>query len=148
MNLNVPFLTGLIFSVLIGISPSAHADEVELAEMRQSAIEAGDPAAGESLFRKKCRACHKIGEDAKNGAGPVLNAIVGAEIASVEGFKYSKPFRAKKEEGLVWTPETIDEYLISPRAFITKTKMSFIGFKKPDDRANVIAYLATVTGEE
>ena len=105
-----------------------------------SALAEGDAAAGEKVF-KKCKACHAVGDGAKNKVGPMLNGIVGSEIASVEGFKYSKAFKAKKEEGLVWTAEVLDEYLTKPKAYIKGTKMSFAGLKKEKQREDVIAYL-------
>ncbi|MHA1529286.1 MAG: c-type cytochrome [Alphaproteobacteria bacterium] len=113
-----------------------------LTGMADPALAGGDAAAGEKIF-KKCKACHKVGDGAKNGVGPMLNGIIGNEIASVEGFekKYSKAFMAKKDEGLVWTDEVLDAYLTKPKAYIKGTKMSFPGLKKEADRANVIAYL-------
>ena len=99
-------------------------------------------AAGEKVF-KKCKACHSVGDKAKNKVGPMLNGIVGNEIASVDGFKYSKAFMAKKDEGLVWTAEVLDAYLTKPKKYIKGTKMSFPGLKKETQRADVIAYLST-----
>ena len=99
-------------------------------------------AAGEKVF-KKCKACHAVGEGAKNKVGPMLNGIVDNEIASVDGFKYSKAFLAKKAEGLVWTVDVLDSYLTKPKKFIPGTKMSYAGLKKEGDRENIIAYLMT-----
>ena len=99
-------------------------------------------AAGEKIF-KKCKACHAIGEGAKNKLGPMLNGVVGKAAGSVEGYKYSKPMLAKKDEGLVWTAEELDAFLTKPRTYLKGTKMSFPGLKKEDDRENVIAYLKT-----
>ena len=107
-----------------------------------SALAEGDAAAGEKVFRK-CKACHAVGDGAKNKVGPMLNGIVGNEIASVEDFKYSKAFLAKKDEGLVWTEEVLDAYLTKPKKYIKGTKMTFPGLRKEGDRANVIAYLLT-----
>jgi cytochrome c len=97
-------------------------------------------AAGEGVF-KKCKACHQVGEGAQNKVGPVLTGLVGRAAASVEGFKYSKPMSEKGEEGLVWTEETIAEYLKDPKGYIPKNKMSFAGLKKDEDIAAVIAYI-------
>ncbi len=113
-----------------------------LTGMAGAALAAGDAAAGEKVFRK-CKSCHQVGDGAKNRIGPMLNGIVGNEIASVEGFKYSKAFLAKKEEGLVWTDEVLDTYLTKPKKFIPGTKMSYAGLKKEGDRENIIAYLMT-----
>ncbi len=110
------------------------------------AIEAADPAliaAGEAVF-KKCSACHKVGAGAKNGTGPVLNGIVGRAAGEVEGFKYSKPLLTMAEAGLVWDAASLEVFLENPKAFMKGTKMSFAGLKKEDDRAAVIAYLATL----
>jgi len=108
-------------------------------------VAAADPAlieAGESVF-KKCKACHQIGEGAKNRSGPALNGIVGRAAGSVDGFKYSKPLMAKAEEGLVWTNESLAEFLAAPKSYIKGTKMSFAGLKKEDDLTAIIAYLAS-----
>ena len=113
-----------------------------LTGMAGAALAEGDAAAGEKVFRK-CKSCHQVGDGAKNRIGPVLTGIVGNEIASVEDFKYSKAFLAKKEEGLVWTEEVLDTYLTKPKKFIPGTKMSFSGLKKEKQRADIIAYLST-----
>ena len=107
-----------------------------------SALAQGDAAAGEKVFRK-CKACHAVGDGAKNKVGPTLNGIVDNEIASVDGFKYSKAFLAKKAEGLVWTVDVLDSYLTKPKKFIPGTKMTYAGLKKEGDRENIIAYLMT-----
>ena len=101
----------------------------------------GDAEAGEKVFNK-CKACHAVGEDAKNKSGPILNGIVGAAAGAVEGFKYSKALMAKAEEGLVWDEESLSAFLEKPRKYLPKTRMSFAGLKDEEDRANVIAYLA------
>jgi cytochrome c len=100
----------------------------------------GDPEAGEKVFAR-CKACHQVGADAKNRVGPVLTGIVGREIAGEPEFKYSEAFLAKKEEGFTWTPEHLTAYLEDPKGFIPGNKMAFAGLRKPEDIANVIAYL-------
>ncbi len=106
------------------------------------ALAEGDAAAGKKFYNK-CKGCHAVGEGAKNKVGPQLNGIVGAEIASVDGFKYSKAFKDKKAEGLVWTEQTISGYLEKPRDYIPRSRMSFAGLNKEEDRLNIIAYLMT-----
>jgi cytochrome c len=100
-------------------------------------------AAGEAVF-KKCAACHKVGEGAKNGTGPALNAMVGAPAGAVEGFRYSKPLLEAAGAGLVWDEASLDAFLENPKGFMKGTKMAFAGLKKPEDRAAVIAYLQSL----
>jgi cytochrome c len=113
-----------------------------VASIAMPALADGDAEKGEKVF-KKCKACHAVGEGAKNKVGPELNGIVDNEAASVEGFKYSKAFMEKKAEGLVWTEDNLETYLKKPKDFIPGTKMSFAGLRKEDDIENVIAYLET-----
>jgi len=98
----------------------------------------GDAAAGEKTFAQ-CKACHQAVEG-KNGVGPSLAGIVGRTAGQVAGFSYSA---ANKGSGVVWKEETMFEYLEAPQKFMPGTKMAFAGLKKPQDRANVIAYLKT-----
>jgi cytochrome c2 len=125
--------------------------EVAAEEAAEAAVEpaaevaAADPALiaeGEKVF-KKCSACHKVGESAKNGTGPQLNGIVGRAAGTVEGFNYSKPLTEMAAAGLVWDEPSIQAYIENPKAFMKGTRMAFSGLKKPEDRAAVIAYLAT-----
>lgn len=111
-----------------------------LASVAFPALAEGDAAKGEKVFRK-CKACHAVGDGAKNKVGPHLNGIIDAEIASVEGFKYSKAFVAKKAEGVVWNEAELAAYLEKPKKHTPGTKMSFAGLRKEKDRADVIAYL-------
>lgn len=121
----------------------AEAAPAEAAPMAVAA--AADPALiadGEKVF-KKCAACHKVGDKAKNGTGPIMNGIIGRAAGTVEGFKYSKPLAAMGEGGLVWDEANLHAMLENPKGFIKGTKMSFAGLKDEKDRAAVIAYLAT-----
>lgn len=98
---------------------------------------AGDPAAGEKVFNQ-CKACHTV-QAGQNRVGPSLHGVVGRKAAAVEGFKYSD---AMKNSNLTWDATTLDKYLADPKGFIPGNKMAFAGLKKPEDRANVVAYLA------
>ena len=102
----------------------------------------GDAAKGEKVFRK-CKACHAVGEDAKNKVGPLLNGIVDREAASEADFTYSPAMEQASADGLVWTAGQLDAFLEKPKEFVDGTKMAFAGLRKEQDRANVIAYLAT-----
>lgn len=102
-------------------------------------------AAGEKAF-KKCQACHKIGDGAKNGTGPHLNELFGRTIGGIDGFKYSNVFKAAAEEGQVWDEENLAEFLTKPKDYFKGTKMAFAGFKKDEDIAAVIAFLREAGG--
>lgn len=103
---------------------------------------AQDVAAGEKLFAK-CRACHAVGEGAKNKIGPQLNGLIGRTAGTAEGYKYSPAMLKAGEEGLVWEADTLKAYLADPKGFVKGNKMAFAGLKKDDEQANMIAYLAT-----
>jgi cytochrome c len=103
------------------------------------AMAEGDAAKGEKVFAK-CKACHE-NEKGVNKVGPTLKGLVGRKVASVEGYKYSEAMLAKGAEGAVWDEATLAVYLPDPKAFVPKTKMAFAGLKKPDEVADVIAYL-------
>lgn len=125
--------------------------ETEAAQEPTDAEAEVDPAdsemveAGEKVF-KKCAACHKVGDGAKNATGPVLNGVVGRAAGAVEDFKYSKPLADAAAGGLVWTPEALQEFLANPKGYMKGTKMSFAGLKKPEEIDAVIAYLSTFGG--
>lgn len=95
---------------------------------------------GEKVF-KKCKACHMVGDKAKNKVGPQLNDIIGRPAGSLEGYKFSKAMEEKGDDGLVWTEETLQAYLEKPRKFVPKTKMAFSGLRKQSDLDAIIAYL-------
>lgn len=102
-------------------------------------------AAGEKVFRK-CKACHMVGDGAKNRSGPHLNGVIGRVFGTVEGFKYSKGFVAAAEEGRIWDAASMAEFLAKPKAYMKGTKMGFAGLKKDDDIAAILAYLQSLDG--
>jgi len=104
-------------------------------------LASADVAEGEKGFRK-CVSCHSIEAGGGNGTGPALHGIVGKAKAQVAGFSYSN---ALAEMGGVWSYENLDAFLRKPKDYVKGTKMSFAGIKKPEDRAEVIAYLAANT---
>jgi cytochrome c len=98
---------------------------------------AGDPAAGEVVF-KKCVACHSVGEGAKNKVGPVLNGLEGRKSGTVEGYSYSD---ANKSSGITWDEATFKEYIKDPKAKIPNTKMVFVGLKVEKEADDLWDYL-------
>jgi cytochrome c len=107
---------------------------------RGTVFATADAAKGEKVFAK-CKACHKI--DGANATGPHLNGVVGRAVASIGDFAYSDGMKA---HGGDWTPEALETFLTNPKGVVAGTKMSFAGLPKVEDRANIIAYLATLGG--
>jgi cytochrome c len=103
------------------------------------ALAAGDPAAGEAVFKQKCAVCHKIGAGAKNFVGPELNGIIGRKAGAAAGFSYSD---GVKNAGFEWDAAKLHTWLTDPKAMIAGTKMIFPGLPKESDRDNVIAYIS------
>ena len=103
----------------------------------KSMIAQGDPAAGQSAARV-CSACHSFNEGGPNKVGPNLYDVVGADIASAEGFNYSDALAGK--DG-AWTYEKLWAYLENPQGWAPGTRMTYPGVKDEGDRADVIAYL-------
>jgi len=113
---------------------------VALAALTAGAARAeGDPALGKVQFNK-CAACHSI-KPGENKIGPSMHGIVGRPSHSIEGFNYSE---AMKAYNVTWTDEELNKYLENPRGVVAGTKMIFVGLKKEDERANLIAYLDTL----
>lgn len=108
----------------------------EEAEDVATLVAAGDPGSGEQVFRK-CAACHKV--DGTDGVGPHLNGVVDRAAGSVDGFNYSG---ALPEEA--WTVENLYAFLESPKDYAPGTSMSFAGLARSAERADVIAYLASL----
>lgn len=100
----------------------------------------GDAEAGARVFAK-CKGCHQVGDGAKDKIGPHLNGVFGRKAAAHEGYRYSEAMQRAGDDGLIWTAETLEAYVENPRALVSKTRMSFRGLKKPEDRANLLAYL-------
>ena len=100
---------------------------------------AADVAAGEKVFAK-CKSCHKL--DGSDGVGPHLNGIVDKQKAASAGYAYSDALVAMAAD--TWTPENLDGFLENPKGYMPGTKMAFAGLPKVEERANLIAYLATV----
>lgn len=114
---------GLVLTALIVAAPGA-------------AFAAGDPVKGKAQFAK-CAMCHSL-QPGKAAVGPSLAGVIGRKAGSMPGYKYSK---AMASSGLTWTPETVSRYITNPRAMVPGGKMMFAGMPRPDDRANLIAYL-------
>ncbi len=97
---------------------------------------AADAANGQKVFRQ-CQACHVVDKE-QNKVGPHLVGIIGREAGTVAGFNYSP---AMANSGITWNTDTIAAYLADPRGYVNGNRMAFAGLRKPEDIADVIAYL-------
>ena len=101
---------------------------------------AQDVDAGQHAFKQQCGICHDVAPD-KNRIGPSLFGVAGRKAGGVAGFNYSD---ANKNSGLTWDQATLDKYLADPRGVVPGTKMTYAGVKNGQQRADIIAYLATL----
>ncbi|QSR16673.1 cytochrome c family protein [Novosphingobium sp. KA1] len=101
-------------------------------------LASADVAKGQATFAK-CQSCHTVNQGGANGIGPNLYGVVGEDVGKgVGGFAFSD---ALKGVGGKWDFDKLNQWLKSPKAMAPGTKMTFAGLPKPEDRANVIAYL-------
>ena len=111
----------VLFLLLVALRPAA----------------AQDVAAGERVFAQ-CRACHQVGEGARNGVGPQLNGLWDRKAGTVAGYGYSP---ANKGSDITWTPETFRPYIKDPKGTMPGTKMIFAGLKEDGRISDLIAFL-------
>jgi cytochrome c len=104
--------------------------------LANASVQKGESAA------KKCAACHTFNKGGPNRVGPNLWGVVGRSKASEAGFDYSAGMKSK---GGNWTIGDLNEFLTNPKGFVAGTKMSFAGLPRGAERADVIAYLNSLS---
>ncbi len=155
--MGVGFLADAIYSPIEDRGPGLTLAEAEVpaegggaAEPEAPAVPLGvllasaDATAGQASV-KKCSSCHNFGAGESNKTGPLLYGVVGRVEGSHEGFSYSDGMLAHKANGDTWTYENLNAFLTSPKTYTPGTKMSFAGVKDPQERANILAYLQTLS---
>jgi cytochrome c len=147
--LGLSILTGYMFPVHLPEQPAYVVQGVEVeaagpgaAAEAEKPIEfflaSADIAKGEAQF-KKCASCHSVDKGGAQGIGPNLYGIVGDKHAHIPGFGYSDAMKATGDK--IWDWQSLSAWLSNPKKYIPGNKMSFAGISKPEDRANLIAYL-------
>jgi cytochrome c len=120
---------GLAFTIMLGFMPQAMAETPP-----------GDPEAGRAIFNRQCMVCHAV-QAGQNKVGPSLAGVFDRPAGEAPKFNYSP---AMKEANKTWDAATLDSYLADPRGYIPGARMIYAGLKDNEQRANVIAYLATL----
>ncbi len=150
--LAVHIASGAIFALPVPAKPGY---QIAAKEEQPAAKPAAAPAeqpienllAGASVERgaqvaKQCEICHNLQKGQGPKVGPDLYGVVGRQVASVAGFNYSA---ALKAHGGTWTFDTLDKWLTKPSAYVPGTAMSFAGLQRENQRAEIIAYLNTLS---
>lgn len=106
----------------------------------QASSMAANAERGADLFDTHCGDCHSVSAKIANRKGPSLYRVVGRKAATVPGAKYSPAMMAS---GIVWSPQSLDAYLANPKGPVPAGTMKFKGLPKPEERADLIAYLMT-----
>ncbi|RCS25002.1 cytochrome c family protein [Phyllobacterium salinisoli] len=107
-------------------------------------LQTADPVKGADVF-KRCQACHTGAKGGPNKVGPDLWDIVDRPIASHPGFSYSAGMKEFAQTAKLWTYDHLNGFLTSPKNYVKGTAMGFAGDKNDAERANLIAYLRTLS---
>lgn len=130
----------IVVLVLIYISHFFHQPQINIGKTNDM-FDVADVKHGASISRA-CTACHSLEKGEPHKVGPNLFGVVGAKIARLNDFTYTDSLLAKKDDH--WTIDNLDEWLRNPSDFAPGTKMAFGGLLDPQDRMDLIAYLATL----
>lgn len=153
--MGVGFLAEAIYHPIEGRGPGyplpePEAEMVAEATVEEPAVPLGVLLASASVEQgataaRKCQSCHNFEQGAGNKQGPELYDVVGRIIGSVEGFNYSDVMVSHREAGDRWSYEALDAFLLSPRDYMPGTDMNFGGVRGDEERANILAYLGSLS---
>lgn len=152
----VGYAAGYLSSSRLGADPQVSTDvavppyvkkkqkaaAAKAAAMAAGEVPAGDVKKGAALFKAKCATCHSCVQGGPTMQGPNLYNIMGQKAGQSTGFKFTKNI---KSADITWDNQTMFDWLASPKQMVKGTTMAFQGFKKEQDRNDVIAYLNTLS---
>jgi cytochrome c len=102
----------------------------------------GDAVHGKALFQNRCGVCHVADKGGKNGLGPALYGAYGRRAGTAPGFAYSLGLKAAT---FAWTPEKLNQWIQKPASLVPGVRMTLAAIRVAQDRADIIAYLTTVS---
>lgn len=140
-----PEQPGFIIVAAESSAPANGGKEAAVVVPIATLLASADPARGANVF-KRCAACHTAEKGGANKVGPHLYDILNRPVATVDGFSYSAAMKAFSQEGKeVWDYDHLNKFLTSPKGYIKGTAMGFAGDKKDNERADLIAYLRSLS---
>ncbi|MBU1305213.1 MAG: cytochrome c family protein [Alphaproteobacteria bacterium] len=153
--MGVGFVAEAVYHPIEGRGPGYALPEPEVAEAGAPAdapvevplavlLASADPAKGANDV-KKCQSCHNFGEGEPSKQGPHLYGVVGRPEGGISDFAYSDGMKEHNANGDVWSYENLNAFLTKPSAYVKGTKMSFAGIRTAEERADILAYLQTLS---
>lgn len=124
-------------------APVAAAPAAPALEPITPLLAAANVQAGQQLAQRQCASCHSLNEGGRSGVGPNLYGIIGAKHAHAAGFNYSAAIRAMADKP--WTYEAMNAWIANPRGYAPGNKMTYAGMASVQNRADLIAYLRSIS---
>lgn len=139
-DVNAKYAKEFAYFIPVETGPSVEVEEAPFD--LGAALASADASAGERVMRAKCSSCHNWNEGEGNKTGPLLYDVFGHPVGGRGDFNYSATFQAKEGP---WTYEKLNTFLTNPSAWAEGTSMTFAGLRRDGERADVIAFLASMS---